>query len=184
MARGLPRDARSIRSVGGSPRLVSPPVATAATSRTAASGPSGSNSSGPSASTVESVTSPPRAAAMPRPPGPPGRISRNPVRGSLRATLARVAALAVSRARRAGDDRPFHLTGREKRIRKGRLAAPRIACEHDDPRRAAPRLEPGVVQRAEFALAADQGLGLEAPFPRLGGRLLAMAPRRRTPPLT
>src|SRR5216117_1087789 len=125
-----------------------------------------------------------RASARPMPRGP---RPRSPA-AARAALLARPGPRTAAPARlvrlRASHDRPFHLTGREKRIRKGRLADPRIACEHDDPRRAAPRLEPGVVERAEFALAADQGLGLEAPFPRLGGRLLAMAPRRRTPPLT
>ena len=98
MARGLPRDARSIRSVGGSPRLASPPVATAATSRAAASGPSGSSSSGRSASTVESVTSAAGAAAMRSSLGRPVRISSSRVRGSLRATMWRIAALALSDA--------------------------------------------------------------------------------------
>ena len=98
MARGLPRDAPSIRSVGGSPRLASPPVATSATSRAAASGPSGSSSSGRSASRVESVTSAAGAAAVWSSPGRPVRISSSRVRGSLRATMWRIAALALSDA--------------------------------------------------------------------------------------
>ncbi len=62
----------------------------------------------------------------------------------------------------AGDHRSFHLTTRGERVAQRRLANPRITQHHNDPRIAAPHVEPRIVQRAEFALATDEHLRLEA----------------------
>ena len=49
----------------------------------------------------------------------------------------------------------LHLTRRHEGIGERRLADPRVAREHDDPRHPAPHFEPRVVQLRERLLAAD-----------------------------
>src|SRR5260370_17401911 len=80
----------------------------------------------------------------------------------------------------AGDHRSFHLTTRGERVAQRRLANPGITQHHHDPRLAAPHVEPRIVQRAEFALATDEHLRLEAAVPR--DRPPPLLPRVRDPP--
>ena len=90
--------------------------------------------------------------------------------------------LALGRVRlRSRHHRPFHLARRDKRVRERRLADSRLARDHHDPGRAAPHLEPGVVQRRELCLPSDQRLRLEALLLTLGHRRRCCRPRRRPP---